>query len=65
MAPEFEPKVKVVKVDVEASPDTAASFATRSIPYLVVFRNGQQVDQMIGNPGPARLRAFLAKHAGI
>ncbi len=65
LADEFGQGVKLVKVDVEASPDTAASFASRSIPHLVVFKDGRVIDQMIGNPGPARLRTFLAKHAGI
>lgn len=65
MAPEFVRRVKLVKVDVEVAPETTVNFGSRSLPYLVIFRDGKPVDQLIGNPGPARLRAFLTKHSGI
>jgi thioredoxin 2 len=40
--------LKVVKVDVDANPGLAARFGARSIPLLVVMRDGQEVDRIVG-----------------
>jgi thioredoxin 1 len=62
VADEFGPKVKVVKLDIQANPKTAQQFGVASIPTLLVFRNGQVVDRLVGNPGTKqKLRDFVAK----
>jgi thioredoxin 2 len=40
--------LKVVKVDVDANPELATRFDARSIPLLVVIRDGQEVDRIVG-----------------
>jgi thioredoxin 2 len=40
--------LKVVKVDVDANPELAARFGAQSIPLLVVIRDGQEVDRIVG-----------------
>jgi thioredoxin 2 len=40
--------LKVVKVDVDANPALAARFRAQSIPLLVVIRDGQEVDRIVG-----------------
>jgi thioredoxin 2 len=40
--------LKVVKVDVDANPGLAARFGARSIPLLVVIRDGHEVDRIVG-----------------
>jgi thioredoxin 2 len=53
-------RIKVVKVDVDANPAPAARFGARSIPLLVVLRDGREVDRIVGAlPRPA-LEARLA-----
>ena len=56
--------LKVVKVDVDANPGLATTFGARSIPLLVVIRDGQEVDRVVGAlPRAAleqRLRSVLA-----
>lgn len=39
---------KIVKVDVDAAPALAMQFGVDSIPTLLVFRNGQQVNRSVG-----------------
>jgi len=40
--------VKMGKLDVDANPVTAQAFGVRSIPTVVVFRNGEAVEEIIG-----------------
>ncbi|MDP2237787.1 MAG: thioredoxin [Bacteroidales bacterium] len=45
---EYEGKAKVVKLDVDNNPQTAAQFGIRNIPTILFFKNGQVVDKQIG-----------------
>ncbi len=42
------PEVKVVKVDVDASPDLAMQYQVQSIPTLITFKKGQPVARELG-----------------
>ena len=48
LAAEYEGRAKVVKLDVDANPQTAMAFNIRSIPTLLLFKGGRPVDQMVG-----------------
>lgn len=48
LAVEFSGQAKVCKVNVDQSPDLAGQFDVMSIPTLLIFKNGQIVDQMVG-----------------
>ncbi len=48
LADEYEGRVKIGKLDTEASPKIAERFGIRSIPTLLFFKDGQIVDQAIG-----------------
>jgi thioredoxin 1 len=48
VAAEFADRVKVVKVDVDHAPSTAARFGVLSVPTLLLFRDGQVKDQHVG-----------------
>ena len=52
--------LKVVKVDVEANPELAAQAGARSIPLLVVLRDGQERDRIVGALPRAALEQRLA-----
>jgi thioredoxin 2 len=57
-------KLKVVKVNVDEEPQLAARFDARSIPLLLVLRDGREVDRIVGAlPRPA-LEARLAAVLG-
>ncbi len=51
--------VRLVKVDTEASPRTAAAFRIQSIPAVKAFRNGKVVREFVGNQPPKAIEAFL------
>ena len=48
LAGEYEGKAVVAKMDVDQNSQTPAKFGIRSIPTLMVFKNGQLVDKVIG-----------------
>lgn len=62
LAADYAGRVKIVKVDVDANPQSAARFGIRSIPTLFVFKNGEKVDTVIGGQPKAQLAALLDKH---
>lgn len=45
---DFQGKVKVVKLDVDASPASAQKYNILSIPTVILFNKGQPVTQMVG-----------------
>ncbi|MCB0263322.1 MAG: thioredoxin [Calditrichia bacterium] len=48
IANDYDGKIKVGKVDVDRNQYAAAQFGIRSIPTLLVFKNGEVVDQIVG-----------------
>lgn len=48
LASDYDGKVVIGKVDVDANPEVSAKFGIRSIPTLLVFKNGEIVDRQIG-----------------
>lgn len=47
-AGELEPAVRLAKLDTEAAQDIAARYGIRSIPTMIVFRNGREVARQAG-----------------
>ncbi len=62
LARRFQGRAKVAKLDVNADPEIAMRFGVSSIPTLLVFRDGQVVDQTVGAAGLADLERFLDAH---
>ena len=63
LATDYQGKVKITKLDVDANIKTGSRFNVRSIPTLLFFKDGKQVDQIIGAVPKARIEAVLQKHA--
>jgi thioredoxin 1 len=59
IADAYEEKVRVVKLNVDENAATAAKFNIRSIPTLLLFKQGNLVAQKVGAVSQSHLRAFL------
>jgi thioredoxin 1 len=57
LADEFDGKVKIAKINVDENRDLAVRFKVMSIPTLLLFKDGEVVNQVIG----ARPKAELVK----
>ena len=51
LAGEYEGKAVIGKVDVDRNPQVSAKFGIRSIPTLLVFKDGKVVDKQVGAVG--------------
>jgi thioredoxin 1 len=59
LAGEFEGRVKVAKVDIDANPTTPGMFGVMSIPTLMVFRDGKPTERIVGYTAKPALKAKL------
>src|SRR5215475_11621368 len=62
VATEYAGKVKVGKVDVDTNNATASRFNVFSIPTLLLFKNGQVVEQRVGAVGKSELVKMIDAH---
>ncbi len=58
LAEDFDGKAKIVKVNTDEEQDIAVKYGVRSIPTIIFFKDGQQVDMMVG---AASKDAFASK----
>ena len=63
VAGELAGKVKIVKVNVDQSPNTPTQYGIRSIPTLILFKDGQQVETKVGSVPKQSLIAWLTEKA--
>ncbi|MDQ0220128.1 thioredoxin [Peribacillus cavernae] len=60
---EMSDKVKIVKVDVDENQETAGRFGVMSIPTLLLIKDGEVVDKVVGFQPKEALAELVSKHA--
>jgi thioredoxin 1 len=65
IAGQYEGQIKVVKVNTDDNPQVASQYGIRSIPTLMIFKDGQKVDMVVGAVPKTTLANTLNKHLGI
>ena len=63
LATDYQGKVKITKLDVDANIKTGSRFNVRSIPTLLFFKDGKVVDQIIGAVPRTQIEAKLQQHS--
>jgi thioredoxin 1 len=63
LATEYDGKVKIAKVNIDDHQNLAAQFRVTAIPTLLIFKNGQVIEQMVGAKSKRDLKASLDKAA--
>lgn len=61
---QYEGKVAIGKVDVDANQETAAKYNVMSIPTVIMFKDGKEVDRQIGFGGRTAYEQMLKKVTG-
>ncbi len=60
---EMSDKVKIVKIDVDENQQTAGEYGVMSIPTLILFKDGQPVDKVIGFQPKEALEELINRNA--
>ncbi len=61
LATEYEGKVTIAKMNVDDNPVTPGKFGIRAIPTLIIFKDGEVVDQITGSVGKSQLIDLINK----
>jgi len=62
IAKEYEGKLKVYKLNIDEAPETASNYGIMSIPTLMIFKNGEVVDKIIGVVPKSELENVIRQH---
>lgn len=63
LADEYNGKVKIGKVNIDEHQGLAAQYGVRAIPTLLILKNGQVIEQMVGAKSKRDLKASLDRAA--
>jgi thioredoxin 2 len=55
-------RLKVVKLNVDEAPELSERYEIRGIPLLVLFRNGSEIDRLVGAAPQEQLQTWLEPH---
>ncbi len=61
LAAEYQDKIKVLKLNVDDSQKSAVAYGVRSIPTLIVFKDGKVSNTLIGLVSKEKLEEFIKK----
>ena len=59
---ELEGKAVIGKVNIDENSETPSTYGIRNIPTLLVFKNGEVVDKVVGNQPKSKLVEILESH---
>ncbi len=62
LAGEYEGRAVIAKLNVDENPATAAKYGIRSIPSMLIFKNGEVVDQMLGALPKGQISKKIDEH---
>lgn len=64
IARDYNGRVQVVKMNVDVNPQTPARLGIMGIPTLILFKDGREVDRVVGYRPKRALEEFLLAHLG-
>ena len=59
LAGEMDGKAKIAKLDIEGAQETTSTFGVTSIPTLILFKNGQEVNRVVGIRDKEALKSLI------
>jgi thioredoxin 1 len=62
IAKEFEGQIKVFKLNTDENPNVASQYGIRSIPTLMLFKDGQKIETVVGAVPKSTLHTTITKY---
>jgi thioredoxin 1 len=62
LAQQYAGKIKVAKLNVDVAPETATRYGVRGIPTVILFKDGQDKEKIVGAAPKARLEQMINKY---
>jgi thioredoxin 1 len=62
IAREYDGKITIAKMDIDANPATPVKYGIRGIPTVILYKGGQAQAQKVGALSKSQLTAFLDSH---
>ncbi|MEQ1877132.1 MAG: thioredoxin [Bdellovibrionia bacterium] len=62
IAGEMGGKLTIAKINIDDNPDAPSRYGVRSIPTMILFKDGQHVDQIVGNVPKDKIVATISRH---
>ncbi|GFM33873.1 thioredoxin [Desulfovibrio subterraneus] len=63
LAAEFEGKVRIAKMNVDENPATPSKYGIRAIPTIILFKNGEVVEQITGAVSKSSIKDMISQKA--
>ena len=61
LAKEYSGRIKIVKMNVDENMETPNNFSVRSIPTLILYKDGSEIDRMVGVVPKSTLEEMIKK----
>ena len=65
IAPDYDGRLQIAKVDVDANPETAPKYGIRGIPTLIIFKDGAVAATKVGALSKTQLTDFINENLGL
>ena len=62
IAGELGDKVKIAKLNIDENPGAPSTYGVKGIPTMILFKDGKEVDQIVGNHPKENIKAIIEKH---
>ncbi len=62
LAVQFKDQVSVLKLNIDENPKIPTQFGVRGIPTIILFKDGKEVEQIVGNHPKENIEAMIKRH---
>jgi len=62
IAREYQGRLKVCKVDIDSAPDSASRYGVLSVPTLILFKGGRELDRIVGAVPRSTIEKMVLSH---
>ncbi len=59
---EMDGQVTITKVNIDENPQAPAKYGVKGIPTMILFKNGEEVEQIVGNQPKDNIVSLIKKH---